>query len=64
MYKKASMLAGDDRVDSPGHCAKFSSYAVNDLKTNRVVAFQLVQVNIVMYLMHLFIISTLSLVEQ
>ena len=66
-YKEAGqklMLAGDGRADSPGHCAKFGSYTVIDLKTNRVVAFKLVQVNIVMYLMHLFIISTLSHAEQ
>ena len=66
-YKEAGqklMLAGDGRADSPSHCAKFGSYTVIDLKTNRVVAFKLVQVNIVMYLYDLFIISTLSHVEQ
>ena len=57
------MLAGDCRADSPGHHAKFGScmYTVIDLKTNRVVAFKLVQVNFVMYLIHLFIISTFSM---
>ena len=37
-------LAGDGRADSPGHSAKYGTYTVIDLKTNKVVAFSLVQV--------------------
>ena len=38
------ILAGDGRADSPGHSAKFGSYTVLDLDTNKVMDFQLVQV--------------------
>ena len=38
------ILAGDGRADSPGHSAKFGSYTVIDLDSNKVLDFQLVQV--------------------
>ncbi|XP_074544649.1 uncharacterized protein LOC141804189 [Halichoeres trimaculatus] len=38
-------LAGDMRADSPGHCAKYGSYSLMDLQTNKVVDIQLVQSN-------------------
>lgn len=38
-------LGGDMRADSPGHCAKYGSYSMMDLKTNKIVDVQLVQVN-------------------
>ena len=39
------VLGGDGRSDSPGHSAKFGSYTFMDLKRNKVVDLQLVQVN-------------------
>ncbi|XP_074649035.1 uncharacterized protein LOC141904348 [Tubulanus polymorphus] len=39
------LLAGDGRCDSMGHSAKFGSYTLMDLITNKVIAFQLVQSN-------------------
>lgn len=38
-------LGGDMRADSPGHCAKYGSYSMIDLSTNKIVDIQLVQVN-------------------
>ena len=38
------VLGGDMRADSPGHCAKFGSYTMMELKINRVIDIQLVQV--------------------
>jgi len=38
------VLGGDMRADSPGHCAKFGSYTMMDLRSNRVVDIQLIQV--------------------
>ena len=40
-----TVLGGDGRADSPGHSAKFGSYAMVDLHTNTVVDLQLVQSN-------------------
>ena len=37
-------LSGDGRADSPGHSAKFGSYTVIDMFSNKVVDFKLVQV--------------------
>lgn len=34
------------RAGSPGHCAKFTSYSMMDLDTNRIVDIQLIQVTI------------------
>ena len=36
--------SGDGRADSPGHSAKFGSYTVIDMLSNKVVDFKLVQV--------------------
>ncbi|KAK7929760.1 hypothetical protein WMY93_006445 [Mugilogobius chulae] len=38
-------LGGDMRADTPGHCAKFGSYTMMNLKTNKVIDIQLVQSN-------------------
>ena len=39
------MKIGDDgRADSPGHSAKYGSYSIIDLTTNKVIDMQLVQV--------------------
>jgi len=38
------VLGGDMRADSPGHCAKFGSYTMMDLRSNRVIDIQLIQV--------------------
>ena len=39
------VLAGDGRADSPGHSAKYGTYSLLELTYNKVVDFQLVQVN-------------------
>ncbi|XP_052472998.1 uncharacterized protein LOC128029320 isoform X3 [Carassius gibelio] len=39
------IVGGDMRADSPGHSAKYGSYATMDLRTNTVVDIQLVQSN-------------------
>ncbi|XP_057187965.1 uncharacterized protein LOC130553181 isoform X1 [Triplophysa rosa] len=39
------ILGGDMRADSPGHCAKFGSYTVMDLRTSSIIDLQLVQSN-------------------
>jgi hypothetical protein len=39
------VLGGDGRADSPGHSAKFGSYTMVDLHTNKVIDVQLVQSN-------------------
>ncbi|XP_040065676.1 uncharacterized protein LOC8030003 isoform X2 [Ixodes scapularis] len=38
-------LAGDGRADSPGFSAKYGTYSVLDLDTNKIVHFELVQSN-------------------
>lgn len=38
------VLGGDGRADSPGHCTKFGSYTLVDLRVNKVVDLQLIQV--------------------
>lgn len=37
-------IGGDGRADSPGHSAKYGSYGIVDLVTNKVIDIQLVQV--------------------
>ncbi|XP_051246072.1 uncharacterized protein LOC127357723 [Dicentrarchus labrax] len=39
------VLGGDLRADSPGHCAKFGSYTMMDMRSNTVIDLQLVQSN-------------------
>ncbi|KAL2093122.1 hypothetical protein ACEWY4_010434 [Coilia grayii] len=39
------ILGGDMRADSPGHCAKYGSYTMMDLRTNTIMDIQLVQSN-------------------
>ncbi|XP_065068372.1 uncharacterized protein LOC135693741, partial [Rhopilema esculentum] len=39
------VLGGDARMDSPGHSAKYGSYSLMDLGTNKVIDLQLVQSN-------------------
>ena len=38
------IIGGDARCDSPGHTAKYGSYTFLDLKSNRILAMELVQV--------------------
>lgn len=42
--KRALVVGGDGRADSPGHSAKFGSYTTMELKKQIVVDVQLVQV--------------------
>ena len=37
-------IGGDGRADSPGHSAKYGSYGIIDLHTNKVLHIELVQV--------------------
>ena len=39
------IVAGDGRCDSPGHCAKYGSYTFMEQRDNKVLHFELVQVN-------------------
>jgi hypothetical protein len=39
-----TIIGGDMRADSPGHCAKYGSYTMLELRSNRIVDIQLVQV--------------------
>ena len=43
--KRALVIGGDGRADSPGHSAKFGSYTVMELKKKVVIDVQLVQVS-------------------
>lgn len=45
--KRALVIGGDGRADSPGHSAKFGSYTAMELKKDVVIDVQLVQVSIV-----------------
>ena len=40
-------IGGGGRADSPGHSAKFGSYGIIDLETNKVIHIELVQVRII-----------------
>ena len=39
------VCGGDGRADSPGHCAKYGTYTMMDLKNRAVIDIQLVQVS-------------------
>ena len=41
----AAQLGGDARADSPGHSAKYGTYTTMELKINKVIDVQLVQVS-------------------
>lgn len=43
------VLGGDARMDSPGHSAKYGSYSLMDLRTNKILDLQLVQVQVFLY---------------
>ena len=38
------IIGGDGRADSPGHSAKYGSYGIIELITNKIIDMQLVQV--------------------
>ena len=38
------IIGGDGRADSPGHSAKYGSYGIIDMNTNKVLHIELVQV--------------------
>ncbi|XP_065895298.1 uncharacterized protein [Dysidea avara] len=40
-------IGGDGRADSPGHSAKYGSYGIIDLSSNKVIHLELVQSNLV-----------------
>ena len=42
-------IGGDGRADSPGHSAKYGSYGIIDLGTNKVIHLELVQVRTYIY---------------
>ncbi|KAI8485833.1 hypothetical protein Bbelb_363850, partial [Branchiostoma belcheri] len=42
---QALILGGDGRADSSGHSAKYGSYTLMDLRTNKILTLQLVQSN-------------------
>ena len=37
-------IGGDGRADSPGHSAKYGSYGIIDLDTDKIIPIELVQV--------------------
>lgn len=39
------VVGGDMRADSPGHCAKYGSYTMLEVRSNRIIDVQLVQSN-------------------
>ena len=39
------VVAGDMRADSPGHCAKYGSYTMLEVRSNKIIDVQLVQSN-------------------
>lgn len=39
------VVAGDGRCDSPGHNAKYGTYSILEVTTNKIVDFSLVQVS-------------------
>lgn len=52
------IIGGDGRADSPGHSAKYGSYGIIDLSTNKVLHIELVQVHcIYIHLYMNFVIS-------
>ena len=42
--KSPVAIGGDGRADSPGHSAKYGSYGIIDMRTNKVIHLELVQV--------------------
>lgn len=42
--KKKLAVGGDGRADSPGHSAKYGTYSLLELSSNKIIDFQLVQV--------------------
>ena len=42
--KSPVVIGGDGRADSPGHSAKYGSYGIIDMHTNKVLHIELVQV--------------------
>jgi len=57
-------LGGDGRADSPGHSAKYGSYSLMELRINKVIDIELVQVNITIYYVRSFIILTSSYFKE
>ena len=46
LQQKQLVLGGDGRCDSPGYSAKYGSYSLMELESNKVIDVQLVQVTI------------------
>ena len=44
------IIGGDGRADSPGHSAKYGSYRIIDLTSNKVIHLELVQVCNLLYI--------------
>lgn len=60
MNQQDVVVGGDARCDSPGYSAKYGSYTVMDLKTSKILDFQLVQV----WTFNLMLIKNTFSVEQ
>ena len=45
-WKTITTIGGDARMDSPGHTAKYGSYSIMDLDTNKIISVQTLQVSI------------------
>lgn len=57
-------LGGDGRCCSPGHTAKYLSYTLMDLKTNKILDTQLVQVHVFVCLIFYFTSLTMKYLMQ
>ena len=44
-------IGGDGRADSPGHSAKYGSYGIIDLDTDKIIHIELVQVIFDIYIL-------------
>ena len=55
------IIGGNGRADSPGHSAKYGSYGIIDLETNKVIHIELVQVRIITLPCKLIIIMCINM---
>ena len=55
--KSPVVIGADGSADSPGHSAKFGSYGIFDMSSNKVLHIELVQVKIIHHQLVITIIS-------